>query len=80
MRLKFDVNQEFQLDAIEGIADLFEGQPLSETELRFLHGDSASAAIPNRLDLTDSELVANLHAVQRTSRGPWAYHWIGWWD
>ena len=32
MKLEFDPNQQFQLDAIEAITDLFEGQPQGAAE------------------------------------------------
>ena len=64
MKLKFDANQEFQLQAIAAVADLLEGQPRIETELRFALGPSAFAAIPNRLDLSEAEILANVQTVQ----------------
>jgi len=64
MELKFDARQEYQLDAIEAIVGLFEGQPRIEADLRFAPGVSSFAAVPNRLDLSEAELLDNLHAVQ----------------
>jgi len=65
MQLKFEANQDFQLQAIEAVAGLFAGQPRIEADLRFATGASSFfAAVANRLDLTESELLANLHAVQ----------------
>ena len=68
MQFKFDANQDFQLDAISAVVDLFAGQPRIETELKFSLGASSFAAVPNRLDLTETELLANLHAVQEHNR------------
>jgi len=68
MQFQFDANQDFQLDAIAAVVDLFAGQPRSETELQFSLGASSFAAVPNRLDLTEAELLANLHAVQARNR------------
>lgn len=64
MQLKFDANQDFQIQAIEAVAGLFTGQPRIEADLRFALGASSFAAVANRLDLTDSELLANLHTIQ----------------
>jgi type III restriction enzyme len=61
MELKFDANQEFQLQAIESVADLLDGQPRIQTQLLFAFG---FAAIPNRLDLSEKDLLANLQKVQ----------------
>ena len=62
MELKFDARQEYQLDAIQAIVDLLEGQPHVEADLRFAAApgyggaQSSFAAVPNRLDLTETEI------------------------
>jgi type III restriction enzyme len=65
MKLQFDAHQDFQLQAIEAVADLFEGQARIEAGLTFSPGASSFAAVPNRLDLGDGELLHNLQAVQQ---------------
>lgn len=65
MEFKFDGNQEYQLNAISAVTDLFEGQPLIQAGL-----DLAAGGIPvvsNRLDLDDDALLCNLRAVQETN-------------
>lgn len=64
MEFKFDANQDFQIQAIESVTDLFTGQPRTEVDLKFLFGQSAAAAIPNRLDISESDILSNLHEVQ----------------
>ena len=64
MELNFDANQDFQLQAIEAVTSLFAGQPRIETDLHFTRGHSSFAAVANRLDLSETELLDNLHAVQ----------------
>jgi len=64
MQFRFDANQEFQLRAIEAVADLFEGQPRLETGMT-LEVESGVAAVANRLDLDEAALHSNLVAVQR---------------
>ena len=62
MEFKFDGNQEYQLQAISAITDLFEGQPRNEAGLT-----SAILPIPvvgNSLDLTDDAILKNLQSVQ----------------
>lgn len=65
MEFKFDANQDFQLEAIEAVTSLFAGQPRIRADLRFALGQSSFAAVVNRLDLTDAELLNNLHSVQQ---------------
>lgn len=63
MQFKFDANQEFQIRAIESIADLLEGQPRIQAKIRFAP-QSSMAAIANNLDLNENELLSNLQKVQ----------------
>lgn len=66
MQLRFDPNQEYQLQAIEAVAALFTGQPRIEADLRFSLGHSSfAAAVANRLDLTEPDILTNLREVQR---------------
>ena len=68
MEFHFDPNQEFQVNAIEAVADLFDGQPRVSAQVRFQEGTISLAAIANRLDLDEERVLANLQAVQRDNR------------
>jgi type III restriction enzyme len=67
MEWKFDANQEYQVAAIEAVADLLEGQPRLEVELNLELGAGLAAAA-NRLDLDEAALLENVQQVQ-TQRG-----------
>jgi type III restriction enzyme len=69
MQFKFDANQEFQLQAIEAVAGLLEGQPRLENELR-LSLCANLAAIVNRLDLNEADLTHNLRQIQEANGLP----------
>jgi type III restriction enzyme len=68
MKLHFDSNQEYQLDAIKAITDIFEGQPLSGGDFEF----SVSAAgalisengLGNRLLLNKTQVYTNVLHIQ----------------
>jgi type III restriction enzyme len=64
MELRFDANQQHQLEAIEAVADLFTGQPSAGNDFQF-HLYSGSAAIANQLELGEAQLLENLRAVQQ---------------
>ena len=72
MKLHFEPNLDYQLQAIEAVCGLFHGQETCRTEftvtrdgasgqMSFLEND---LGIGNRLTLLDDELLANLHAIQ----------------
>jgi len=72
MKLHFEPNLDYQLQAIEAVCDLFHGQETCRTEFTVLR-ESASGqlsllendlGIGNRLTLLDDQLLANLHAIQ----------------
>ncbi len=62
MEFKFNANQDFQIKAIEAVTDLFDGQPRIEINLSVLNGLSA---VPNKLDMEDSDILNNLKNVQK---------------
>ena len=74
MKLHFEPNLDFQLQAIEAVCDLFRGQEICRTEftvtrdpkrtqeqLAFAQND---LGIGNRLTLLDEEILKNLNAIQ----------------
>ena len=72
MKLHFEPNLDYQIQAIEAVCDLFHGQETCRTEFTVTR-DAASGqmslfendlGIGNRLNLLDDELLANLHAIQ----------------
>ena len=69
MKLKFDPALAYQIDAVEAIADLFEGQPLGQTSFEISNTMPAGLALTtygvgNNLTLTDEQLFTNTHAIQ----------------
>ncbi len=68
MLFKFDANQEFQLDAIAAVCDLFEGQTRCQATVSFKAGTLSLAAVANRLDLEEDAILENLQAVQTRNR------------
>lgn len=71
MKIKFDSNQAYQLDAINAVVDAFDGQPLAAGtfEVRLdtafeAGGLFSELGIGNHLTLNDEVVLANLHGVQ----------------
>lgn len=62
MEFKFDAEQEYQVQAIEAVIGLLEGQPRNEIKLTSALADFV--AVPNSLDLPEGALLQNLQAVQ----------------
>ncbi|MEP6494787.1 MAG: DEAD/DEAH box helicase family protein [bacterium] len=77
MKLHFEPNLDYQLDAIEAVCDLFRGQEINRTEFTVSHATrddqqllgfaQSDLGVGNRLTLLDEELLANLQAVQLRS-------------
>ena len=72
MKLHFEPDLDYQLQAIEAVCGLFHGQETCRTEFTVTRDAAAGQmsllendlGIGNRLTLLDEELLANLHAIQ----------------
>ena len=70
MKLKFDPALAYQIDAVEAVADLFEGQPRGQTSFEVSDTMPDGVALTtygvgNNLTLTDEQLLANTHVIQK---------------
>jgi type III restriction enzyme len=74
MKLHFEPNLDYQLQAVEAVCDLFRGQEICRTEFTVTrdHADpqlrmgfaESDLGIGNRLTLLDDELLKNLADIQ----------------
>ena len=65
LKLQFDPNQPYQLDAVENIARLFEGLPRQATD--FALGDEIRPNLPPFESLSESWIYDNLRQIQQVS-------------
>mgnify|MGYP001617051456 FL=1 len=69
MKLHFDSNQEYQIEAIRAVTDIFEGQPLSGGDFEFSFTESGALlsenGVGNRLTLTKEQIWDNVRRVQQ---------------
>ncbi len=70
MKLHFDSNLEYQLDAINAVVDVFRGQSYSHGPSAILDSDEKQMSIEqvsargNALRLTDEQIINNVHSIQ----------------
>lgn len=77
MKFKFDANQDFQLEAVNAITDIFEGQPRRQSVTVYVPTLSISGTLPlqdtygiypNELTLSDEEIFKNVTKVQERNK------------
>ena len=69
MKLHFDPNQQYQLDAVKSIVGIFDGQPLSQGDFGFSISENGQLfnenGVGNRIDLSEAKILNNLREVQK---------------
>ena len=76
MKFHFDPNQQYQLDAINSIISVFEGQPLEYGDLSFTIDNTYYPLLPqlegvgNRLKLSEEQILENIKSVQAMNELP----------
>ena len=69
MKLHFDPNQDYQLEAIQSVSSIFEGQPLSKSdfELSFQTQDifTTIQGVANQISLTEEQILKNVQSIQK---------------
>lgn len=69
MKLHFDPNQQYQHDAINSIINIFEGQPLNQSNFGFSFQSEScllnEVGVGNRLSISDEQILKNVKAVQK---------------
>jgi len=67
MKFKFDSNQQFQIDAVNAVIDIFEGQS-KETADKFISSSGLLGVYANILSLTDKEIFENVAKIQENNK------------
>jgi len=74
LKLQFDKNQAYQLEAIQSTIDLFEGQHLNKSDFEFSLTDESGGSIQftekgigNKFTINEQDILKNLQKVQRTN-------------
>ncbi len=69
MKLHFDSNQPYQLNAIKSITDIFEGQPLSSGDFEFSVNATGTLlsenGFGNNLTLSPEQILHNVKTIQQ---------------
>ncbi|MDT8317875.1 MAG: hypothetical protein RQ824_07795 [bacterium] len=71
MKLHFDPNQQYQLNAVKSIVDIFEGQPLSQGDYEFGITEGSlqfnENGVGNNIILSEEQILTNLQEVQKNN-------------
>lgn len=73
MKIKFDSNQDYQLQAVQSVVNLFEGQALADSkfEISFSRNGKSIAfsekGVSNNMMLSEANLLKNVQAVQQAN-------------
>ncbi len=67
MKIQFDSQQQYQLDAINAVVDVFDGQPLAQGQFDLalgFGGAMTEMGFGNQLELSPEEILVNVQTIQ----------------
>src|SRR4030067_1271798 len=74
MKLHFDSNQEYQIEASRAVTNIFEGQPLHGGDFEFSLTETGALlsenGVGNRLTLTEEQVWENVKRIQQRNLTP----------
>lgn len=75
MKFKFIKDQDYQLEAVNSIIDIFKGQPIKSSNFQVSFGEEEGLiqnelGIGNNLQLIDDELLSNINEIQKRNNLP----------
>src|ERR1035437_8712106 len=75
MKLHFDANQDYQLQAIQAVLNVFEGQPLNKGDFEFSLAQAGGlglqfSGVRNNLGISEEQILKNLRELQKTNSLP----------
>ena len=71
MKLKFDSSQEYQLEAIQAVIDVFEGQPINKGDFEISFASNTAGltfsetGIANNLVISQNQILENVKRIQQ---------------
>ena len=79
MKLQFDSSQSYQLEAIQAVKDVFEGQPLAESDFQVTLAANRSGlaftdtSIANQLLISEAQILENIARIQTKFNDAYRY-------
>lgn len=75
MKLHFDANQDYQLQAIQAVLNVFEGQPLNKGDFEFSLAQVGAlglqfSGVRNNLAISEEQILKNVRELQKTNSLP----------
>lgn len=73
MKLKFDPSLDYQNDAVKAVVDIFDGQPIAQSNFELSHTAGSlgltqtELAVGNSITLDDEKLLENIHKIQEAN-------------
>ena len=80
MKLHFDPNQQYQLDAVKSIIDIFDGQPLNQGNFGFSISESGQLfnenGVGNKIVISKEQILGPPGKISAPIKDIWLYPFV----